>query len=272
VDVSQVTSAMEYARSKVNFIILDACRNNPFERSLRGGSRGLAAVDAAAGTLIACATAPGSVSRDGEGATGTYTEALLSALSKPGLKAAEVFKQVRIRVSKRIGGQQIPWESSSLTGEFVFNSAGAVANARPQRQPQSDQSSADREVVFWKSVKDSDNPDMLNAYLERYPRGEFGPLARIRLRQLASNNGQGSAAAPKRHADSNLKPRRRVSRHSVRGRKASASRRCSVCSFALANAGCRQGGHRCAPCACQPCSSHSLDHSSIVWVKLGVQT
>jgi uncharacterized caspase-like protein len=68
VDVDLLLEQMAEARNRVNVVILDACRNNPFERRLRGAAKGLAAVDAARGTLIAYATAPGSVAADGEGA------------------------------------------------------------------------------------------------------------------------------------------------------------------------------------------------------------
>ena len=109
---------------------LDACRNNPFERRLRGASRGLAAVDAARGTLIAYATAPGSVAADGDGAHGLYTEELLRALRVPGLTIEAVFKQVRVAVAERSKGTQTPWESSSLTGDLVVNVTGALRNGR----------------------------------------------------------------------------------------------------------------------------------------------
>ena len=112
---------MAEAKNRVNIVILDACRNNPFERRLRGASRGLAAVDAARGTLVAYATAPGSVAADGDGANGLYTEELLQALRVPGLKVEEVFKRVRIDVASRSKGAQTPWESSSLTGDLVVN-------------------------------------------------------------------------------------------------------------------------------------------------------
>ncbi len=119
-NVGNVIKAMERSGSRLNLVILDACRNNPFERRLRGQSRGLAAIDAATGTLIAYATAPGSVAADGDGENGLYTEALLNTLEQPGLQVEEMFKQVRVEVSERSNGQQVPWESSSLTGDFVF--------------------------------------------------------------------------------------------------------------------------------------------------------
>jgi hypothetical protein len=180
VDVSTLTDELEQVQSRVSFLILDACRNNPFERQLRGAGRGLAAVDAARGTLIAYATAPGSVAADGDGANGVYTEALLRALAVPGLKAEEVFKRVRIDVAAATSDRQVPWESSSLTGDFVFNAAGgASAPAPAAASPQ-----ADREVVFWQSIQSSRRPADFEAYLQRYPQGEFAPLARTRLAEL----------------------------------------------------------------------------------------
>ncbi len=176
VDVSALTDELDLGQSRVSFLLLDACRNNPFERKLRGAGRGLAAVDAARGTLISYATAPGSVAADGDGANGVYTEALLRALSLPGLKAEEVFKRVRIDVAAMTGDRQIPWESSSLTGDFVFNSAGAA--------PAAAAAAADREVVFWQSIQSSRRASDYEAYLSRYPQGEFAPLARGRLAEL----------------------------------------------------------------------------------------
>jgi uncharacterized caspase-like protein len=108
VDVDLLLEQLSEAKNRVNVVILDACRNNPFERRLRGASRGLAAVDAARGTMIAYATAPGSVAADGEGANGLYTEELLQALRVPGLKVEEVFKRVRVGVTERSKGAQTP--------------------------------------------------------------------------------------------------------------------------------------------------------------------
>jgi hypothetical protein len=179
IDVDLVLEQMAEARNRVNIVILDACRNNPFEQRLRGGSHGLAAVDAARGTLIAYATAPGSVAIDGEGANGLYTEELLQALRVPGLKIEDVFKRVRAAVSQRSNGIQTPWESSSLTGDLVVNmtaNAEASAAAAP---------TADREVLFWSSIKDSQDPAMFRAYLDRYPSGTFAEIARRKLATAA---------------------------------------------------------------------------------------
>jgi WD40 repeat protein len=118
---SEVLEKMDAAKNRINIVILDACRNNPLARKVRSAARGLATMEQGSGTLIAFATKPGSTSADGDGSHGLYTEQLLNALSQPGLSVEEVFKQVRMEVSRRSGGEQIPWENSSLLGNFYFN-------------------------------------------------------------------------------------------------------------------------------------------------------
>ncbi len=120
VDANLVLSKMDTARNTLNVMILDACRNNPFQRSFRSAAAGLAQMDAPSGTLISFATAPGSVAADGDGENGLYTKHLLSAIRTPGLPVEQLFKQVRIGVTKETGDRQIPWESSSLKGDFFF--------------------------------------------------------------------------------------------------------------------------------------------------------
>ena len=182
VDVDLLLEQMAEAKNRVNIVILDACRNNPFERRLRGASRGLAAVDAARGTLVAYATSPGSVAADGDGANGLYTEELVKALRVPGLKVEDVFKRVRVAVASRSNGTQTPWESSSLTGDLVVNvtvNVTTVAATAPAVSP-------DREALFWMSIKDGVDPVAFEAYLKQYPEGTFAPLARRRLADLAA--------------------------------------------------------------------------------------
>jgi hypothetical protein len=180
VDVDLLLEQMGEAKNRVNVVILDACRNNPFERRLRGSSRGLAAVDAARGTLVAYATAPGSVAADGEGTNGLYTEELLRALRVPGLKVEEIFKRVRVNVTERSRGAQTPWESSSLTGDLVVNvTVNVTTPTAPAPAP-------DRESLFWMSIKDGNDPAAFDAYLKQYPDGTFAPLARRRLAGLGT--------------------------------------------------------------------------------------
>ena len=120
VDMGAVLSEMDFAHARMNIVIIDACRDNPFARSFRSLSQGLASIDAPAGTLIAYATAPGSVANDGPGENGVYTGELIKAMVQPGLKIEDVFKQVRSAVREATGGKQVPWESSSLEGDFYF--------------------------------------------------------------------------------------------------------------------------------------------------------
>ena len=124
VEAGRVISKMEAAGNRLNIMILDACRNNPFTRSWRAGTRGLAPMNAPRGTLIAYATAPGTVSSDGDGAHGLYTHALLQQIQVPGLKLEDVFKRVRVAVKATSHGKQLPWESSSLEGDFYFMPGG----------------------------------------------------------------------------------------------------------------------------------------------------
>lgn len=138
VDMGAVLSEMDYARNPMNIVILDACRDNPFARSFRSSAQGLAAVNAPGGTLIAYATAPGSVASDGPGENGIYTGELIQTLRTPGLRIEDVFKQVRSVVRQVTDGKQIPWESSSLEGDFYFagvpgDAGGATTTVASQR-------------------------------------------------------------------------------------------------------------------------------------------
>jgi hypothetical protein len=119
-NVGLVLARIEQARNRLNLIVLDACRDNPFARSSRGGKRGLASIDAPKGTLIAYSTAPGRTADDGEGRNGLYTRHLLREMRVPGLRIEDVFKRVRASVATESRDQQVPWESSSLTGDFYF--------------------------------------------------------------------------------------------------------------------------------------------------------
>ncbi len=120
VPVGQLLGQMEAADNGMNIVILDACRNNPFARSFRSSSRGLAQMTAPAGTFISYATAPGKEAADGAGDNGLFTAKLLEHMKTPGLKLEEVFKLVRSDVQRESNDKQVPWDSSSVTGEFFF--------------------------------------------------------------------------------------------------------------------------------------------------------
>ena len=131
VDLQTLLRPME-AEKRVNLIFLDACRDNPFTRSLsrslgstRSASvaRGLAQVNSAAGTMIAFSTQPDNVAQDGEGRNSPFTAALLKYVKRPGLEVEQMMKLVRVDVMAATKEKQVPWGHSSLVGEVFLNPA-----------------------------------------------------------------------------------------------------------------------------------------------------
>lgn len=141
VRADRVLALMETSGTKVNIIILDACRNNPFERSWTRSAtgKGLAFMSAPRGTLIAYATAPGSTASDGSGMNGLYTSALLESIRIPGITIIQMFQNVRNIVSQKSHDQQIPWESTSLTADFYFNPSDKEGNFSASSQVKASQ-------------------------------------------------------------------------------------------------------------------------------------
>ena len=188
VDVGLVLNYMDDAQNGLNIVILDACRNNPFSRSFRSASEGLAQVDAPTGTLIAYATAPGRVAADGAGANGLYTSELLKAMRLPGLTATDMFMQVRAEVMKRTGNKQVPWEASSLVGAFYFSGgASSTGSNSAKNNAASSETRFDAaafEYSYWETIKNSTSADDFKAYLTKYPEGQFSSLAKNRIKNL----------------------------------------------------------------------------------------
>ena len=120
VEADLIMRTMDSAGNRLNVVILDACRNNPFKRSFRSSGSGLARMDAPRGSLVAFSTSPDSVAADGRGRNSPFTKHLLQAIQTPGLPVEQMFKKVRLGVLKETAKQQTPWELSSLTGEFRF--------------------------------------------------------------------------------------------------------------------------------------------------------
>jgi hypothetical protein len=183
VEIGQIFDRMDRARTRFNFIILDACRDNPFAASFKVSSAGLAQMSSPSGTLIAYATAPGSVAADGYGRNGIYTKHILQNIRMPDLPVEIMFKRVREGVERETRRLQTPWDSSSLKGDFVFNAAGGARTAgaqAPASGPSADVT-LQMEREFWVSVRDSNRPEDIRAYLDKYPNGNFAALAKNRL-------------------------------------------------------------------------------------------
>lgn len=129
------------ARSAVNIVVLDACRDNPFQppppvRYRSTGPMGLAKVQAPRGTLLAYSTQPGQLAADGRDPNSVYTTALASTLLEPGLTLEDVFKKVNTLVRNTTRDDQIPWYESSITQNYYFlppPDTRVVAGASPRQ-------------------------------------------------------------------------------------------------------------------------------------------
>ena len=179
---------------RTSIMILDACRDNPLARNLArsmgtrsgGIGRGLGAAQAGVGTLIVYATQPGNVALDGEtGANSPFTAALLAHLETKGLEVRQVLTRVRQAVIEKTRGKQVPWDSSSLTGDFYFAAATTKPPAAtPPPASATPPPAIDNEALFWSSIKDGNNIAHFKAYLARWPNGVFADLAKSRVEEL----------------------------------------------------------------------------------------
>jgi uncharacterized caspase-like protein len=188
--------------AKVKLVFLDACRDNPFAakikanattRSVSVGS-GLAEMKSGEGTLIAFATGPGQTALDGqEGTNSPFTRALMANITQPGVEIQQAMTQVRAQVNEETHKGQLPWGHTNLIGAVYLNPAAAPA-ATPALAANTPVANAttsaasDVELEFWRSIKDSNKPEELNAYINRYPNGEFKPIALARLASLENPN------------------------------------------------------------------------------------
>lgn len=121
--MDKVVDVMAKSTAATKIIVLDACRNNPWERKWQrsAATRGLASVYAPKGTIIGFATSPGETASDGNGRNGTYTAALLDHIDAPDCSIEMMFKRVRNTVAAATKSRQTTWEHTSLAGEFYFN-------------------------------------------------------------------------------------------------------------------------------------------------------
>ena len=190
VQADWVLKQMFSARNKTNIVILDACRNNPFEALTGVLDDGLAEMNAPTGTFLSYATAPGGVAADGLGANSPFTKAVNRVIPKPGVLIEQAFKQVRVEVLNATGGLQTPWDASSLTDDFSF--------------VQVQQMSADEVAAsqLWDSVQSTSDPVQLMLFLRAYPDSIYADEARALLKtvmaeELKTNDAPAVVEAPK---------------------------------------------------------------------------
>lgn len=188
VEAGWILRQLYSARVRTNIVILDSCRNNPFPNVMGFHDQGLAEMNAPTGTFIAYATAPGSVALDGLTGNSPYTSALADAIRSERASIELLFKKVRVKVLETTGGAQTPWESSSLTEDFLFHPATAPATA--PAAPAAPGTNA--EETLWTSVKDSGDRTQVQLYLWTFPQGAHRTEAEALLAALA----QPKPAAP----------------------------------------------------------------------------
>jgi Caspase domain/Putative peptidoglycan binding domain len=182
--------------AKVKLVFLDACRDNPFAAKIKSNSAtrsvnvqtGLAEMKSGEGTLIAFATGPGQTALDGqEGTNSPFTRALLANLTQPGVEIQQAMTKVRAQVNEETNKGQLPWGHTNLIGSVYLNGAPAPGAAgAPAAQVAVAAPGSDVELEFWRSIKDSNKPEELNAYLSNYPNGQFRSLALSRIASLES--------------------------------------------------------------------------------------
>ncbi|WP_249150197.1 caspase family protein [Bradyrhizobium sp. JYMT SZCCT0180] len=183
VDVGLVLRQMEGSGTKLNLVILDACRNNPFGgRGLRAASRGLGRIDAPEGTMISFATQPGNVALDGNDGNSPFTKALATTMRKPGLDIFQTFNEVGISVKRATAGAQLPWVSSSpIDGSFYFTSpkTGAPSAAAPAQVDK-----ANEAARAWSLTRDTTSQAVLSDFIRQFGGTVYGSMARARLEEL----------------------------------------------------------------------------------------
>jgi uncharacterized caspase-like protein len=202
--------------AKVKLVFLDACRDNPFAAKIKSNATrsvsvqsGLAEMKSGEGTLIAFATGPGQTALDGqEGTNSPFTRALIAHITQPGLEIQQAMTEVRAQVNEETSKGQLPWGHTNLIGAVYLNPAAAAApastaaaapsasvpnaaGATPASIASTAPAGTDIELEFWRSVKDSNKPEELNAYLTNYPNGQFKTLALARIASL--ENGPSTA-------------------------------------------------------------------------------
>lgn len=186
VRLADVMSALEAVPSKTRIVILDACRNNPFSAIGDVAGKGLAIVDAPAGSIVAYSTAPGTEAFDGAGQHSPYTAAFMRTIKQPNLPIEQLFKKVRVLVDDVTGSKQMPWESSSLTSDFVFfTNANVEVAAEPAPKVQVAELRTRSVRDAYQTVVAEDSIEYYEEFVRLYPRDPLcDHIRRALLRRL----------------------------------------------------------------------------------------
>ncbi|MCJ0763963.1 caspase family protein [Variovorax terrae] len=190
--VKQVMDVLDDAKTRLNLVFLDACRNNPYARSFRSAAgEGLARVSAPSGTLISYATRPGSVAADGEGRNGLYTGYLLKQMEQSNQPVEQVLKRVVSGVKAASQGRQEPWMEGSIEGDFCFGNCAAGGTAA---SPARIRTAGEIEDDLWESIRGSGSKAAFDEYLRQYPRGKYAAQAASLAKAPVADDSQQMAA------------------------------------------------------------------------------
>jgi len=211
--LDRVLVAIEPAK-KLRLVILDACRDNPFAKSMkrtlatRAIGQGLAKVEPTSpNVLIAYSAKAGSTAADGDGKNSPFTLALSKYLPTPGLDVRRAFGYVRDDVLKTTNNRQEPFVYGSLGGEDVSlvpapakpaPVAAAPVAAAPAAAAPTPQSEARRDYELALQIG---NKSAMNAFLAQYPDGYYASLARLQLEKFAAEDARVSATEKARLAE-----------------------------------------------------------------------
>lgn len=186
IDIENVINTFKRSATRMNIIVLDACRDNPFSGKASG--KGLAQLDAPPGTYLAFATSPGNVAEDGDETSGNglFTQFLLKELQKPA-RIEDVFKRVRLQVRQKSQGRQIPWDSSSLEDDFAFND-GSKHTFNPDDLIREAQLAKEKEAKLKREAEEAVQRERLLAEqqaLERQKLADAQKIQELKARQKA---------------------------------------------------------------------------------------
>ena len=180
VDTSFILKIIELSGAKTNIVVLDACRNNPFPAVSRSVTKGLARMDSPSGSFIAYSTAPGAVALDGTGKNSPYTTALAEFITDPDLTLEAVFKKVRRKVYFDTEKAQTTWESTSLIDEIYLVERGEDT-AKNAKTKTSNNTQNIREENFWNQIRDKNDAELFQTYLQLFPDGKHREIALAQL-------------------------------------------------------------------------------------------
>ncbi len=178
VKLDDVMKLLERAQGATKFVVFDACRNE-LQLPTRDTSKGLLPIAELQGFFVAYASAPGRTASDRGERSGPYAAALSAELQKPGLDHLNLFQNVKESVVGATGGAQQPWENNGLARRVYLTGEPPTPT----------------ETALWEGVRKSEDPQALQRFVDRYPRGEYASIARQMIGRLAALQKKPSTSA-----------------------------------------------------------------------------